>query len=129
MTGLKKINWFEKKLFGLKKSEPREKLNHKKVVRVDWLGNLASYKEDYIVSLFYVVCTVTVRIFCSRCDASLVFCFFHFKEQNFEGKSCNANQSYWKVRKSGMYCSTYIVQENRSFNNFFLLSAWNRTIL
>ena len=43
-----------------------------KVVRVDWLGNLARYKEDYNVSLFYIMCTVTVRIFCSRCDASLV---------------------------------------------------------
>ena len=44
-----------------------------KVVRVDWVGNLADYKEDYNVFLFDVVCTVTVRIFCSRCDASLVY--------------------------------------------------------
>ena len=27
-----------------------------KVVRVDWLGTLANYKEDYNVSLFHVVC-------------------------------------------------------------------------
>ena len=45
-----------------------------KVVRVDWLGNLANHKEDYNVSLFHVVCTVTVMIFCSRCDASSVCC-------------------------------------------------------
>ena len=44
-----------------------------KVVRVDWLGNLANYKEDDNFSLFHVVCTVTVMIFCSRCDASLVY--------------------------------------------------------
>ena len=44
-----------------------------KVVRVDWLGNLANNKEDYNVSLLHIVCTVTVRIFCSRCDASLVY--------------------------------------------------------
>ena len=44
-----------------------------KVVRVGWLGNLANYKEDYNISLFHVVCTVTVRIFCSSCDASLVY--------------------------------------------------------
>ena len=51
-----------------------------KVVRVDWLGNLANYKEDYNVSLFHVVCTVTVRI--SRCDAPLVywpFAYLHLK--------------------------------------------------
>ena len=36
-----------------------------KVVRVDWLGNLADYKEDYNVSLFDVACTVTVGFFCS----------------------------------------------------------------
>ena len=39
---------------------------------MDWLGNLANYK-DYNVPLFHIVCTVTVRIFCSRCDASLVY--------------------------------------------------------
>ena len=42
-----------------------EKVSQTKVVRVDWLGNLANYKEDYNVSLFHVVFTVTVRIFCS----------------------------------------------------------------
>ena len=31
------------------------------------------YKEDYNVSLFHVMCTVTVGIFCSRCGASLVY--------------------------------------------------------
>ena len=49
---------------------------------MDWLGNFENYKEDYNVSLFDVVCTVTVRIFCSRCDASLVywpFAHLHFK--------------------------------------------------
>ena len=40
---------------------------------MDRLGNLANYKEDYNVSLFHVVCRVTVRIFCSRCNASLVY--------------------------------------------------------
>ena len=40
---------------------------------MDWLGNLANYIEDYNVSLFHVVCTVTVRFFCSRCDAALVY--------------------------------------------------------
>ena len=44
-----------------------------KVVRVDWFGNLANYKKDYNVSLFHVVCTVTVRIFCFRCDVSLEY--------------------------------------------------------
>ena len=44
-----------------------------KAVRVDWLGNLANYKEGYNVSLLYVVCMITVKIFCSRCDASLVY--------------------------------------------------------
>ena len=34
-----------------------------KVVREDWLGNLANYKEDYNVSLVRAVCTVTVRFF------------------------------------------------------------------
>ena len=37
-------------------------------VRVHWLVNLPNYK-DYNISLFHRVCTVTVRIFCSRCDA------------------------------------------------------------
>ena len=97
MTGLKKINWFEKKLFGLKKSEPREKLNHKKVVRVDWLGNLANYKEDYIVSLFYVVCTVTVRIFCSRCDASFVF--FILKNKTLKAKVATQTKATGKSEK------------------------------
>ena len=32
-----------------------------------------NYKEDYNVSLFHAVCTVTVMIFCSRYDASLVY--------------------------------------------------------
>ena len=53
-----------------------------KVVRVDWLENLANYKKNYNVSLFHVVCTVTVRNFCSRCDASLVcrqFAHLHLK--------------------------------------------------
>ena len=44
-----------------------------KVVRVDWLRNFANYKEYYNVSLFHVVCTVTVRIVCPRYDASLVY--------------------------------------------------------
>ena len=34
-----------------------------KVVRKDWLGNLANHKDDYDASLFHVVCTVTVRIY------------------------------------------------------------------
>ena len=53
-----------------------------KVVRVDWLGNLANYKEDYTASLFHILCTVTVRIFCSRFDASLghwPFAHLHLK--------------------------------------------------
>ena len=45
----------------------------RKVIKVNWLGNLANYKEDYNAPLFDVVCTVTVMIFCSRCDASLVY--------------------------------------------------------
>ena len=50
------------------------RITENKAVRVDWLENLASYKEDYNVSsLFHVVCTVTDRIFCSRCDASLMY--------------------------------------------------------
>ena len=44
-----------------------------KVVRVAWLGNLANYKEDYNLSLFHVLCKFRVMIFCSRCDASLVY--------------------------------------------------------
>ena len=43
-----------------------------KVVRMDWLGNLVNYKEDYNVSLFYVASTVMVWDFCSWCDASLI---------------------------------------------------------
>ena len=50
-----------------------ENVSLDKVVRVDRLGNLANYKKDYNVSLFHVVCTVTVMIFCSRRDASLVY--------------------------------------------------------
>ena len=37
-------------------------ISFSKVVRVDWLGNLAKYEKDCNVSLFHVVCTVTVRI-------------------------------------------------------------------
>ena len=48
-------------------------LRENKVIKVDWLGNLANYKEDYNAPLFDVVCTVTVMIFCSRYDASLVY--------------------------------------------------------
>ena len=44
-----------------------------KLLKMDWLGNLANYKEDYNAPLFDFVCTVTVMIFCSRCDASLVY--------------------------------------------------------
>ena len=44
-----------------------------KVIKVDLLGNLANYKEDYNAPLFDVVCTVTVMIFCSKCDASLIY--------------------------------------------------------
>ena len=67
-----------------------------KVVRVDWLGNLANYKEDYNVSLFDVVCTVTV--FCSRCDASLVyrpFAYLHLKAFCYFARST----SYFKRGK------------------------------
>ena len=49
---------------------------------MDWLGNLANYKEGYNVSLFHVVCTVTLRIFYSRCDGSLdhwLFAIVHLK--------------------------------------------------
>ena len=34
-----------------------------KVVRVDWLGNLANYKEDYNVSLFHAVCRAWLESF------------------------------------------------------------------
>ena len=39
----------------------RKDINYIKVVRVDWLRKLANYKEDYNISLFHVVCTVTVK--------------------------------------------------------------------
>ena len=58
------------KFFNIIKDGVLSAVETMKVVRVDWLRNLENYKEDYNVSLFYVVCTVTVRIFCSRCDAS-----------------------------------------------------------
>ena len=55
-----------------------------KVVRVNWLGNLTNYKEDYNVSLFLVVCTGTIRIFYSRCDALLVYWpFVHLHPKAF----------------------------------------------
>ena len=33
-----------------------------KVIKVDWLGNFANYKEDYNAPLYDVVCTVTDMI-------------------------------------------------------------------
>ena len=68
-----------------------------KALRVDWLGNLANYKKDYKVSLFHVVCTVTVRIFCSLCDASLVYWpLLSFISKPF---SCARSTSYFNREK------------------------------
>ena len=69
-----------------------------KDARMDWLENLANYKEDYNVSLFHVVCTVTVMIFCSRCDASLVYWqLAHFISKPFV--ICARSTSYFNRKK------------------------------
>ena len=71
-----------------------------KVARVDWLGNSANFKEDYSVSLFHVVCTVKVMIFCSRCDALLVYWpFVHLHTVSKPFLICARSTSYCNREK------------------------------
>ena len=70
-----------------------------KVVRVDWLGNLANYKEDYSVSFFHVAYTVTVRILCSRCAALLVYWLFAHLHLKAFCYLCTVNVIYFKRKR------------------------------
>ena len=66
---------------------------------MDWLGNLANYKEDCNISLFHVACTLTIRIFCSRCDALLAclpFAHLHLKSFSY---LCMVNIVYFNRDK------------------------------
>ena len=81
-----------------------------KVVRVDWLGNSENHKKDYNVFLFHVVCTVTVRIFCSWCDASLVYWLFAHLHLKTFCYLCTVNAIFQLVKREQKHKTKKVIK-------------------